>query len=161
MPRESCRLTLAPRCSSIRTIASCPPAAAAISSVASWRSAQRCVHAAALVQPRSHAAHRLDAPRPPRHWQPLLRRLRLWLAGQAADPCSAAEGAALGGLFCLSPLLPAVLLGRLPPPPRRPSRPPAAARRQRLPWPPPQPPAARRAAAAAALSRCACPARPA
>eukprot|EP00964_Phaeocystis_antarctica_P071781 scaffold43852_cov73-Phaeocystis_antarctica.AAC.7 len=32
-PRESCRLTLAPCCSSIRTIASCPPQAAAISSV--------------------------------------------------------------------------------------------------------------------------------
>eukprot|EP00964_Phaeocystis_antarctica_P092368 scaffold59412_cov74-Phaeocystis_antarctica.AAC.2 len=40
-PRGSRRLTLAPRCSSIRNIASCPPAVAAISSVMPPSAAQR------------------------------------------------------------------------------------------------------------------------
>eukprot|EP00964_Phaeocystis_antarctica_P091515 scaffold58698_cov70-Phaeocystis_antarctica.AAC.7 len=56
---QLCRLTVAPRCSSIRTIASCPPKAAAPSSAAPFCSLER---ASTLPPSSSHAATAFASP---------------------------------------------------------------------------------------------------
>eukprot|EP00964_Phaeocystis_antarctica_P032976 scaffold18680_cov73-Phaeocystis_antarctica.AAC.5 len=58
-PLKFCRLMLAPRCSSIRTNASCPAAVATISSVMSLPSAQR---ASTPPPPSSHAVTACTSP---------------------------------------------------------------------------------------------------
>eukprot|EP00964_Phaeocystis_antarctica_P092325 scaffold59376_cov84-Phaeocystis_antarctica.AAC.2 len=102
-PTVSCRLTLAPRCSSIRTTAFCPPSAAAITSVSSSRSAQR---ASTPPPPFSHVATTCASPLCAAMnmvpGSPASAATGLGTLADEADLAAAVEGATLA--FCFLPL---------------------------------------------------------